>query len=136
MSWQLKDSHFTKKCLEFNKLSEVSPQQTCLMYRFSKSPFQIDILKNHFQKNVIRFLLSFFLGLVFSLNGGFSFSQSTTFTNPIRDGADPWVFQKESFYYYCSSTGNGIVVNSNTCGGSTYFTGWRRILLKQSILIK
>lgn len=111
MSWQLKDSHFTKKCLEFNKLSEVSPPQTCLMYRFSKSPFQIDISKSHFQKNVIRFLLSFFLGLVFFLNGGFGFSQSTTFTNPIRDGADPWVFQKESFYYYCSSTGNGIAVS-------------------------
>jgi GH43 family beta-xylosidase len=44
-------------------------------------------------------------------------SGSTTekgiFTNPIADGADPWVFKKGSRYYYCGSEGGGIVVSES-----------------------
>ncbi|MEX2566374.1 MAG: glycoside hydrolase family 43 protein, partial [Cyclobacteriaceae bacterium] len=40
-------------------------------------------------------------------------AQQGTFTNPIRDGADPWVFQKGSEYYYCTSKGGGISVSKS-----------------------
>ncbi|MBK7479669.1 MAG: glycoside hydrolase family 43 protein [Bacteroidales bacterium] len=33
------------------------------------------------------------------------------FTNPIFDGADPWMIQKDKYYYYCFSSGNGIYVS-------------------------
>ncbi len=38
-------------------------------------------------------------------------AQETTFTNPIRDGADPWVYQKGKHYYYSMSTGDGVAVS-------------------------
>jgi GH43 family beta-xylosidase len=50
--------------------------------------------------------------LVFFLNYS-SYPQEGTFTNPIRDGADPWVFQKGSDYYYCASEGGGISVSKS-----------------------
>lgn len=37
--------------------------------------------------------------------------QEQTFTNPIREGADPWVYQKDDRYYYSMSTGSGIAVS-------------------------
>lgn len=33
------------------------------------------------------------------------------FTNPIFDGADPWMVRKDGWYYYCFSSGNGIFVS-------------------------
>lgn len=36
-----------------------------------------------------------------------------TFTNPITDGADPWVFKKDGFYYYCASGDGGIEVSKS-----------------------
>jgi len=36
-----------------------------------------------------------------------------TFTNPIADGADPWVFKKDGIYYYCGSSGGGIYVSAS-----------------------
>ena len=33
-----------------------------------------------------------------------------TFTNPVRNGADPWVMQKDGFYYYTQTMGNRIVL--------------------------
>lgn len=38
-------------------------------------------------------------------------AQSTSFTNPIREGADPWVYQKDGFYYTCAVLGKGIGVS-------------------------
>lgn len=35
------------------------------------------------------------------------------FTNPIADGADPWVFKKDGFYYYCGSGEGGIYVSQS-----------------------
>jgi GH43 family beta-xylosidase len=35
-----------------------------------------------------------------------------TFTNPIAEGADPWVVRHGAHYYWCSSDGNrGIAIN-------------------------
>ena len=31
-----------------------------------------------------------------------------TFANPLQSGADPWVYQKDGFYYYLQTTGNNI----------------------------
>src|SRR5690606_40602762 len=36
-----------------------------------------------------------------------------TFTNPIADGADPWVFKKGDTYYYCGSGDGGIYVSAS-----------------------
>jgi hypothetical protein len=33
------------------------------------------------------------------------------FNNPVFDGADPWMIQKDGYYYYCFSSGNGISVS-------------------------
>lgn len=35
---------------------------------------------------------------------------SKTFTNPLVTGADPWVAQKDSFYYYLHTLGNRIAI--------------------------
>ncbi len=35
------------------------------------------------------------------------------FTNPIADGADPWVFKKDGYYYYCGSADGGIYVSKS-----------------------
>lgn len=54
------------------------------------------------------------IACLFFLAVGFtSYPQSTTFTNPIRDGADPWVFQWGGDYYYCSAVGKGIAVSKS-----------------------
>jgi GH43 family beta-xylosidase len=39
--------------------------------------------------------------------------QSGFFVNPIADGADPWVFKKDGFYYYCGSDRGGIYVSKS-----------------------
>lgn len=36
-----------------------------------------------------------------------------TFTNPIKDGADPWVFKKDGYYYFCESKNGGIYVSKS-----------------------
>ncbi len=36
-----------------------------------------------------------------------------TFTNPVFDGADPWFIQKDGYYYYCYSAGNGISISKS-----------------------
>ncbi|MFC4872148.1 family 43 glycosylhydrolase [Negadavirga shengliensis] len=38
-------------------------------------------------------------------------SEEKTFVNPIADGADPWVIEKDGYYYYCGSKGNGIYIS-------------------------
>lgn len=40
-------------------------------------------------------------------------AQEGFFTNPIADGADPWVFKKDGFYYYCGSGEGGIYVSKS-----------------------
>lgn len=35
------------------------------------------------------------------------------FTNPIAEGADPWVFQKDGKYYFCGSEKGGIYVSQS-----------------------
>jgi GH43 family beta-xylosidase len=42
-----------------------------------------------------------------------AFAQSNTFTNPIRNGADPWVYQKDGFYYTCAVSGKGIGISKS-----------------------
>lgn len=37
-------------------------------------------------------------------------SATGTFTNPLQNGADPWVIRKDSFYYYTQTLGNRIAV--------------------------
>lgn len=66
------------------------------------------------RKNIPRpwkclFSLCFFIFL--SCN---EFSKEKTFTNPIREGADPWVFQKGDDYYYCASSGGGIAISKSS----------------------
>ena len=39
--------------------------------------------------------------------------KSGVFVNPIADGADPWVFKKDGFYYYCGSGQGGIYVSKS-----------------------
>ncbi|MFD3003840.1 family 43 glycosylhydrolase [Pontibacter toksunensis] len=57
------------------------------------------------------------------------------FTNPIADGADPWVFKKGDTYYFCSSGNGGIQVSKSeklTAPGEkvvvwkTPDTGWNK----------
>jgi GH43 family beta-xylosidase len=57
------------------------------------------------------------------------------FTNPVFDGADPWVIRKDSFYYWCASGRGGITVSRSrflTQKGETKKvwsspdTGWNR----------
>lgn len=37
-------------------------------------------------------------------------SVSNTFANPLQNGADPWVYYKDGFYYYLQTTGNNIKI--------------------------
>lgn len=39
------------------------------------------------------------------------FADNTVFTNPLFDGADPWVIKKDSFYYWCASAHGGIEIS-------------------------
>ncbi|MEQ9443177.1 MAG: glycoside hydrolase family 43 protein [Cyclobacteriaceae bacterium] len=34
----------------------------------------------------------------------------TNFTNPLMDGADPWVIRKDGWYYYLHTTGNNLTI--------------------------
>ena len=36
-----------------------------------------------------------------------------TFTNPVFDGADPWIIKKDNFYYYCYSSGRSISISKS-----------------------
>lgn len=58
-----------------------------------------------------------------------------TFTNPIFNGADPWLVKKGKYYYYCFSSGNSISISRSelmTVRGETRKvwtapkTGWNR----------
>lgn len=42
-----------------------------------------------------------------------SLENQKVFTNPIGDGADPWVFKKGGHYYYCGSGEGGIYVSKS-----------------------
>lgn len=48
-----------------------------------------------------------------SLNESRPINSKPYFTNPISRGADPWVIKDNSFYYYCSTGGNGIMVSKS-----------------------
>jgi GH43 family beta-xylosidase len=56
----------------------------------------------------IPLFLSFFFFFSFTTH-----SDSKTFTNPLYDGADPWVFQKGDYYYYCRSARGGVVISKS-----------------------
>lgn len=53
--------------------------------------------------------------LLFSLfiNIDNAWSQQKTFTNPIANGADPWVIEKDGTYYSCGSARGGIYVSAS-----------------------
>ncbi|NOY95896.1 MAG: family 43 glycosylhydrolase [Chlorobi bacterium] len=38
---------------------------------------------------------------------------STTFTNPVWDGADPWMVKQGGYYIYCAAVNNSIVVSKS-----------------------
>lgn len=48
-----------------------------------------------------------------------------TFTNPIMDGADPWVIKKDGFYYFCESRDGGIYVSKSK--KLTEPQNWKRV---------
>ncbi len=55
-------------------------------------------------------------------------ADTLTFTNPIAEGADPWVVRHGAHYYWCSSDGNrGIAVNRSDrlTGLGEKFVVWR-----------
>jgi GH43 family beta-xylosidase len=54
------------------------------------------------------FLLIIILG---SCHGVQDSSVRTTFSNPVYDGADPWIIKKDKVYYSCFSSGNGISIS-------------------------
>ena len=74
-------------------------------------PTLILLSKNLLETVVSYFPITVFFFLTLFLQSFNGFSQSKTFSNPIRDGADPWVFQKDGFYFYCSTMGNGIAIS-------------------------
>src|SRR3990172_11963858 len=39
------------------------------------------------------------------------FTDNTVFTNPLFDGADPWVIKNDSIYYWCASANGGIEIS-------------------------
>ena len=58
-----------------------------------------------------------------------SASPDSTFTNPLfPSGADPWIVWHNNYYYYCSSSGNGISIrrgeNLNTLSQSEAVKVW------------
>lgn len=66
------------------------------------------------KKNISRplmYLFSLCFIIFLSCN---EFSKEKTFSNPIRDGADPWVFKKGDDYYYCTSSGGGIAISKSS----------------------
>lgn len=49
--------------------------------------------------------------LAFAARGAVHDSATNTFTNPVlRSGADPWVFQKDGWYYYMNSMGQNLTL--------------------------
>jgi GH43 family beta-xylosidase len=36
-----------------------------------------------------------------------------TFSNPVFDGADPWIIKKDNYYYYCFSSNNSITISKS-----------------------
>jgi GH43 family beta-xylosidase len=66
-------------------------------------PFRI--LKINMRSSFISGVLLLFVSL--------SVLGQEVFTNPVRDGADPWVFEKDGEYYYCASHGGGIAVSKS-----------------------
>ena len=55
-------------------------------------------------------------------------ADAPTFTNPIAEGADPWVVRHGAHYYWCSSDGNrGIAIgrSDRLTGLGEKFTVWR-----------
>lgn len=40
-------------------------------------------------------------------------SVKSTFTNPLFNGADPWIVKQDGYYYYCYSTSGGIMVSKS-----------------------
>ncbi|MCC9166902.1 glycoside hydrolase family 43 protein [Pontibacter harenae] len=57
----------------------------------------------------------FFLGCTTSAveKGSSPATANVYFTNPITDGADPWVIKKDGYYYYCGSGMGGIYISKS-----------------------
>lgn len=56
----------------------------------------------------------YFLILISAFSSiGTARGQQSTFTNPIADGADPWVIEKDGTYYFCGSAAGGIYVSQS-----------------------
>jgi len=56
------------------------------------------------RKLISLFLVSLFVSIAFA---------EGTFTNPVWDGADPWMVKQGDNYFYCASEHNGIVVSQS-----------------------
>lgn len=70
-------------------------------------------------KNLVRLIFSLFVlvGLSFCVNNTNknreAIKSDSTFTNPLYDGADPWVIKNDGKYYSCYSKNNNLFVSES-----------------------
>ncbi|WP_256014411.1 glycoside hydrolase family 43 protein [Desertivirga xinjiangensis] len=71
-------------------------------------------------RNTLRLLFASFLWIAIGVNCGKQSSAPeviqpvNTFTNPLVQGSDPWVYQKNGTYYYLQTEGNSIRLRKTT----------------------
>ncbi|HLN55042.1 MAG TPA: glycoside hydrolase family 43 protein [Bacteroidales bacterium] len=63
-------------------------------------------------------MILFFFALLIPLSGLLTDTLPATqiqetFTNPVYNGADPWIVKKKPYYYYCFSSGNSISISKS-----------------------
>jgi GH43 family beta-xylosidase len=61
----------------------------------------------------VTMLIILFPSLVLAQNDELQQNKKETFTNPIWDGADPWMVKEGDFYFYCFSANNTIQVSKS-----------------------
>jgi GH43 family beta-xylosidase len=61
----------------------------------------------------VTMLIILFPLLVFAQNNELQQNRKETFTNPVWDGADPWMVKEGEYYYYCFSANNAIHVSKS-----------------------
>jgi GH43 family beta-xylosidase len=61
----------------------------------------------------VTMLIILFPLLVLAQNNELQQNRKETFTNPVWDGADPWMVKEGDYYYYCFSANNAIHVSKS-----------------------
>jgi GH43 family beta-xylosidase len=64
-------------------------------------------------KGYLKLTATLILTLMVSCHGVQDASINATFSNPVYDGADPWIIKKDKVYYSCFSSGKGISVSKS-----------------------